>query len=92
MSRKRDVLMRPYSPLVRTRTFGAQDGGRNEWMRDNNLKFQDGNIFPKTVEFDVKGLTEPGSRKVQERMGLHPEDTVKSRVQQAGCWRQNAIK
>ena len=71
--------MRPYSPLLRTRTSGAQDGGRNEWVRNNNLKFRDGNIFPKTVEFGFKDSTEPGSRKVRERTGLHPEDAGKPR-------------
>ena len=79
MSQKQDVLMRPYSPPVRTRTSGAQDEGRNEWMRDNNLKYQDGNIFPKTVEFDVKDSTEPGFCKVRERTGLHPQDDGKPR-------------
>ena len=76
--------MRQYSPPVRTRTSGAQDGGRNEQMRDNNFKFQDGNIFPKTVESDVKDSTESGSREVRERTGLHPEDTGKPRVSACG--------
>ena len=65
--------MRPYSPPVRTNTSGAQDGGRNEWMRDNNLKFGDGNIFPKTVEFDVKDSTDPGSRKVRKGRVYSPK-------------------
>ena len=71
--------MRQYSPPVRTKTSGVQDGGRNNWMRDNNLKFRDENVLPKTVEFVVKNLTEPGSRKVRERTGLHPEDARKPR-------------
>ena len=78
MCRKGDVLTRPYSPPVRTRTSGAQDGGRNERMRDNNLKSRDG-ISPKTVESDIKDSTEPGSRKVREETGLHPEDAGKPR-------------
>ena len=76
--------MRPYSPPVRTKTFGAQDGGRNEWMRVNNLKFQDGDIFPKTVEFGVKDSTKPGSRKVRKRTGLHPKDAGKPRGSGSG--------
>ena len=48
-------------------------------MRSKNLKFSDGNIFPKTVESDIKDSREPGSCKVQERTGLHPGDAGKPR-------------
>ena len=78
MCRKGDILTWPYSPPVRTRTSGAQDGGRNERTRDNNLKFQDG-VSSKTVESDIKDSTKPGSRKVREITGLHPEDAGKPR-------------
>ena len=52
-------------------------------MRDNNLKFRNG-ISPKTVESDIKDSTEPGSRKVLEVAGPHPEDAGKLRVLAGG--------
>ena len=74
MRRIRDVLMQRYSPPVRTRTSGTPDGGRDVWLR-NNHKLRDGNIFPKTVEFDIEeDSTKIGSRKMRERTDLHPED------------------
>ena len=47
-------------------------------MMTANLKFRDGR-FPKTVQSDIKDSTKPGSRKVQERTGLHPEEAGKPR-------------
>ena len=56
-----------------TGTSGTYDVGRDEWLRDDHM-LRDVNLITKTVEFDIKGSTDPGSRKVQEMMGLHPEN------------------
>ena len=70
MKRKRDDLMRPYLPPIRIKTSGANDGGRDQWLR-NNHALQDVNVITTTVD---KGSADLGSRKMREMTDLHPED------------------
>ena len=67
MSRKRDVLIRPYSPPVRTGTSGIYDGGR------------DVNQITKTVELDKRGSADSGPRKVREMAVYHPGEALGKR-------------
>ena len=60
----RDVHMWLYLPPIRKGTSDTYDEGTDEWLRYNHI-FHDVNLITKNVKFGSKGLTDPGSRKVQ---------------------------
>ena len=57
---------------LRTWTSGTYDEGMDEGLRDNHI-LPDVNLITKIVEFNIKGLADPRSCKVQEMTNLHPE-------------------
>ena len=59
---------------IRKRASGTYDGGMDEWLRNNNHILRDVNPIMKTAELDKRGLTDPGSHKVQEMTSLHLEN------------------
>ena len=65
---------------------GTYDRGTDEWLRDKHI-FRHMNLITWTVEFDNKGLADPGSCKLGTRNdGFIPEKQWKGTFETKGFW------